>query len=121
MPDRPGHPGHAARHPGGHSGPLHFGASVILSKEETFVACQALADAGRVLVRSGGFEEADTLGSLFELLEERLVAGCTGVCHPGRAPAPDRTGRGRIASVIRTVPPVQPSFGSNSRESELTQ
>jgi hypothetical protein len=48
---------------------------VILSKAETFEACQALADAGRVLVRTGGFEEADTLGSLFELLEERLVTG----------------------------------------------
>jgi hypothetical protein len=75
VPDRPGHPGQAARHPGGPSGALHFSADVILTKEETFVACQALADAGRVLVRSGGLEEADTLGSLFELLEERLVAG----------------------------------------------
>ena len=54
---------------------MHFGVRVILSKEEAFVACQALADAGRVLVRAGGLEEADTLGSLFELLEERLVAG----------------------------------------------
>ena len=35
---------------------------------------RALADAGRVLVRSGGVAEADSLGSLFELLEERMVA-----------------------------------------------
>jgi len=58
-----------------HGRPVHFGGHVILSKAETFEACQALADAGRVLVRTGGFEEADTLGSLFELLEERLVTG----------------------------------------------
>jgi hypothetical protein len=46
---------------------------VVLSKEEAFDACQALADAGRLLVRSGGLDEADSLGSLFDLLEERLV------------------------------------------------
>jgi len=54
--------------------PLRFGQRVVLSKDEAFRACQALADAGRVLVRSGGAPEADTLGSLFSLLEERLVA-----------------------------------------------
>jgi len=54
--------------------PVHFGVRVILSKEEAFGACQALADAGRLLVRAGGLEEADSLGSLFELLEERMVA-----------------------------------------------
>ena len=75
MPDRHGHPGHSARHPEGQSRPVRFGRGVILSKQETFEACQALADAGRALVRSGGLEEADTLGTLFELLEERLVAG----------------------------------------------
>jgi hypothetical protein len=68
VPDRPD------RSSDGRSRPVHFGVRVILSKEEAFGACQALADAGRVLVRSGGFEEADSLGSLFELLEERLVA-----------------------------------------------
>ena len=55
------------------SAPVHFGVRVILSKEEAFGACQALADAGRVLVRSGRAVEADSLGSLFDLLEERLV------------------------------------------------
>jgi len=53
--------------------PVHFGVRVFLSKEEAFGACQTLADAGRVLVRSGSAEEADSLGSLFDLLEERLV------------------------------------------------
>ena len=53
--------------------PVHFGPSVVLSKEEAFSACQALADAGRALVRTGGTDEADSLGSLFVLLEERLV------------------------------------------------
>jgi len=56
------------------AGPVRFGARVILSKEEAFTACQALADAGRMLVRSGGLDEADSLGTLFDLLEERLVA-----------------------------------------------
>ncbi len=58
------------RHP---TVPVHFGVRVILSKEEAFGACQALADAGRLLVRTGDHEEADSLGSLFDLLEERLV------------------------------------------------
>ena len=53
---------------------VRFGSRVVLSKEEAFGACQALADAGRILVRSGGRVEADSLGSLFDLLEERLVA-----------------------------------------------
>ncbi|HVC66485.1 MAG TPA: hypothetical protein VND44_02735 [Acidimicrobiales bacterium] len=54
---------------------MRFGTEVVLTKEEVFGACQALADAGRVLVRSGGAAEADTLGSLFALLEERLATG----------------------------------------------
>ena len=53
--------------------PVHFCPSVVLSKEEAVSACQALADAGRALVRTGGTDEADSLGSLFVLLEERLV------------------------------------------------
>ena len=77
--DRPGRPEQPVGPPVDgrpvHGRPVHFGGHVILSKAETFEACQALADAGRVLVRTGGFEEADTLGSLFELLEERLVTG----------------------------------------------
>jgi hypothetical protein len=53
---------------------VRFGTEVVLTKEEVFGACQALADAGRVLVRSGGVAEADTLGNLFALLEERLTS-----------------------------------------------
>jgi hypothetical protein len=53
--------------------PVRFGDSVVLSKGEVFGACQALADAGRVLVRSGGSVEADLLCSLFTLIEDRLV------------------------------------------------
>ena len=52
-----------------------FVPQVVLSKDEAFGACQALADAGRGLVRSGGSVEADSLCSLFVLLEERLVSG----------------------------------------------
>ena len=54
--------------------PVRFGPRVVLSKEEAFGACQVLADAGRELVRSGRPAEADTLCSLFVLLEERLVS-----------------------------------------------
>ena len=89
MPDRPGPRGHSTGGPGDHRWPVHFGVRVVLSKEETFDACQALADAGRVLVRSGGFTEADMLGSLFELLEERLVAvDAGGDCPRGADPPP---------------------------------
>ena len=76
---RPVHPGRqpapAARRPGAPAQSVRFGPHVVLTKEEAFGACQALADAGRVLVRSGGAVEADHLCSLFALLEERLVAG----------------------------------------------
>ncbi len=51
-----------------------FSSSVHLTKGEVFTACQALADADRVLVRSGLVEEAHALGDLFELFEERLSA-----------------------------------------------
>jgi hypothetical protein len=54
---------------------VRFGASVRLTKREAFDACQALADADRILIRSGGLAEATALGDLFELLEERLTAG----------------------------------------------
>jgi hypothetical protein len=71
VPDRPARS--TGARPGSSGHPVRFGARVTLSKEEAFGACQALADAGRVLVRSGGRHEADSLCSLFELLEERLV------------------------------------------------
>jgi hypothetical protein len=50
----------------------HFAAWVWLTKSEVFAACQALADADRVLTRAGGGREASALGDLFELLEDRL-------------------------------------------------
>jgi hypothetical protein len=53
--------------------PVRFEDSVVLSKGEVFGACQALADADRLLVRSGGKSEASALGDLFELLEARLA------------------------------------------------
>jgi hypothetical protein len=61
--------------PGLGGGAVRFAPEVVLSKEEVFGACQALADAGRLLVRSGGAAEADVLCALFTLLEDRLVAG----------------------------------------------
>jgi hypothetical protein len=53
--------------------PVRFAESVVLSKGEVFGACQALADADRLLVRNGGKSEASALGDLFELLEARLA------------------------------------------------
>jgi hypothetical protein len=48
---------------------------VRLSKGEVFAACQALADADRILLRAGGKAEAGALGDLFDLFEERLATG----------------------------------------------
>jgi hypothetical protein len=55
---------------------IRFAPTVLLSKAEAFGACQALADADRVLLRSGGTSEATALGDLFELLEQRLASVC---------------------------------------------
>jgi len=52
---------------------VSFGSQVLLSKGEVFGACQALADADRALLRAGRTGEADALGDLFELLEQRLT------------------------------------------------
>ncbi len=88
---------------------LRFGPSVLLSKEEAFGACQALADAGSHLVRSGRGAEADALAGLFALLEERLSEPGPGPPLPG---CPGAAG-GRLR--------VQSPRGSNSSESEFTQ
>jgi hypothetical protein len=58
---------------------------VWLTKQEAFAACQALADADRVLVALGEILEAGALGDLFELLEDRLT---------GPAPTGSRSGTG---------------------------
>lgn len=52
---------------------VRFQDSVVLSKGEVFGACQALADADRLLLKAGGKSEASALGDLFDLLEARLV------------------------------------------------
>lgn len=52
---------------------VRFQDSVVLSKMEVFGACQALADADRLLLKGGGKSEASALGDLFDLLEARLV------------------------------------------------
>jgi hypothetical protein len=53
---------------------IRFAPSVSLTKAEAFGACQALADADRVLLKSGLISEATALGDLFELLEQRLAS-----------------------------------------------
>jgi hypothetical protein len=83
--DRPGK-GRAARGRAVETGPItsgptagapavRFGATVRLTKQEAFDACQVLADADRFLVRAGRLAEASALGDLFELFEERLTSG----------------------------------------------
>ncbi len=54
---------------------VSFSATIRLTKAEVFAACQALADADRILVSSGGLRESRAIADLFELMEERLVAG----------------------------------------------
>ena len=53
---------------------VRFTPVVRLTKQEAFAACQALADADRALLQAGRSAEANALGDLFELFEERLVA-----------------------------------------------
>ncbi len=50
-----------------------FGVAIALTRTEVFTACQALADADRVLVRFGATREAADLADLFDLLEHRLT------------------------------------------------
>jgi hypothetical protein len=50
-----------------------FRPVVCLTKREVFEACQALADADRVLVAAGTIDEAGALADLFELLEDRMT------------------------------------------------
>jgi hypothetical protein len=73
----PSSPGDKGPAPGqeGPAGAICFSPLVRLTKREAFDACQALADADRFLVRAGRRAEADALGDLFELFEERLSAG----------------------------------------------
>lgn len=81
-----------------------------LSKTEVFAACQVLADADRLLLRSGALREAEALADLFELFEERLALG-------SRCP----TQSDASLSVASSAGSVASSAGSNSMESELTQ
>ena len=68
-----------------------FSARVHLTKREAFDACQALADADRVLVAVDGMAEARALGDLFELLEDRLTTFPTRV--PGGTESPRGSSR----------------------------
>ena len=83
-------PSAAALHlPPGRPVPLSFPPAVLLSKAEVFGACQALADADRLLLRCGGTREAAALGDLFELLERRLaVAAAPGQPSTGAVSDP---------------------------------
>ena len=88
-----------------------FSARVHLTKREAFDACQALADADRVLVAVDGIAEARALGDLFELLEDRLTSPT-----PQTTLSPRGSGR-RGHDAGRS----QESVGSYSMEREFTQ
>jgi hypothetical protein len=75
-----------------------FASAVVLVKREVFDALEACALAERALLRSGRPVEAAALGSLFEMLEDRLILD----------PMP---GNYYVEGVS----------GSNSNERELTQ
>jgi hypothetical protein len=52
---------------------LRFAPAVVLTKRETFDACQVCAEVERALLRGGHAPEAARVAALFELLESRLV------------------------------------------------
>jgi hypothetical protein len=54
---------------------VRFRLSVVLTKRETFEACEVCADVERALLRAGRAVEAARVAALFELLESRLVIG----------------------------------------------
>ena len=94
-----------------------FSARVHLTKREAFDACQALADADRVLVAAGGTAEAGALGDLFELLEDRLTSPAT---PSARVSGGDESPRGS-RPVDHDAGWGQESVGSYSMEREFTQ
>jgi hypothetical protein len=104
---------HRAGAPSGRTAEMR--ACVCLTKAETFGACQALADADRVLVAAGTLREARALGDLFELLEDRMTR--TGA-RPSRAGSDRPEGPG---GEDRTLPASYDCSGSYSMDSELTQ
>jgi len=54
---------------------IRFAAAVVLTKRETFDACEICAEIERALLRCGRASEAARAAALFELLESRLVLG----------------------------------------------
>ncbi len=71
-----------------HAPPIErLASAVVLSKLEVFEVCEAIADAERILLRSGNASEAARLAALFELVESRLVLdgweGHGGQSEPG--------------------------------------
>ena len=82
-------------------------AGICLTKAETFDACQALADADRVLVAAGTVREARALGDLFELLEDRMTRtrrgpSRAGSDRPERSGGDDRAYRYPMTARVRT-------------------
>jgi len=52
---------------------MRFASCVVLKKDEALEACEWLAAAGRLLFDGGHYEEASSLGVLFDRLEDRLT------------------------------------------------
>ncbi len=97
--------------------PTPFRPCVWLTKQEAFDACQALADADRVLVAAGTIYEARVLGDLFELLEDRMTRPAPVPAPPSEAPAPRR----RMSRPRPGGSGTYDDSGSYSMESEFTQ
>ncbi|MHB1517398.1 MAG: hypothetical protein ACYCVN_05360 [Acidimicrobiales bacterium] len=70
--------------PVGRGREVAFSATIRLTKGEAFAACQALADADRILASAGNLFESRAIAELFELMEERLVAERPGPFGSGR-------------------------------------
>jgi len=101
-------------------GPEHpspFRPCIWLTKQEVFAACQALADADRVLVATGTPREASGLGDLFELLEDRMTRPYRSALRPPDAPGPG----GRMSLLRAGGAETYDCSGSYSMESEFTQ
>jgi hypothetical protein len=57
----------------GNPAEVRFASAVVLTKRETFEACEVCAEAERSLLRAGRAVEAARVAALFELFENRLI------------------------------------------------
>jgi len=71
--------------------PVRFASAVVLSKNEVFEICEALAEAEFAFLRAGRAAQSSRVALLFEMIEARLSSGeCR---HPATAHAEARARR----------------------------